>query len=157
MRRGDLAEARRRVDRAIDLNPGLVVVHGLNAVIPARDGHLLESLRALNEALRLNPTRHNWSTWNSLGLVKMVLGRGQEAAEIWERLRASNPDLIGSRINLAVHYEEEGRHEEAMAVAREILRINPDFHLLTTDPAVEAAYPDIAARYRENLRRVGIP
>ena len=76
--------------------------------------------------------------------------------ELWEQLRAANTDMILARIPLAVLYESEGRHEEARALAQEILRVNPD---LTAEAAIELALAlgfdtDDAI---DHLRRAGLP
>ena len=47
--------------------------------------------------------------------------------ELWERVRAANPDLLPPRVSLALHYERSGRHDEARALVQEILHVNPDF------------------------------
>ncbi len=65
-----------------------------------------------------------------------MAGRTQEAVEMFEQARVANPDLIGARIPLAAIYESEGRHEEARAVAQEILRVNPHF---TADHAAQVS------------------
>jgi AraC-like DNA-binding protein len=64
--------------------------------------------------------------------------------------------MITARIPLAVLYESEGRHEEARALAQEILRVNPD---LTAESATEVAQvagfdTDEAI---DNLRSAGLP
>ncbi len=76
--------------------------------------------------------------------------------ELWEQARAANTDLIVARIPLAALYESEGRHEEARALAQEILRVNPD---LTAESATELALGlgfdrDDAI---DNLRSAGLP
>ncbi len=88
--------------------------------------------------------------------VNFAAGRPEKAVELWEQARAANTDLILARIPLAVLYESEGRHEEARALAQEILRVNP---ALTAESATELARvggfdPDDAI---DNLRRAGLP
>jgi tetratricopeptide (TPR) repeat protein len=65
-------------------------------------------------------------------------------------------DLIMARIPLAALYESEGRHEEARALAQEILRVNRD---LTAESATALALTlgfdtDEAIG---NLRSAGLP
>ena len=78
-----------------------------------------------------------------------------------ERVRLANPDHIIVRVPLAAHYEGEGRHEEAVAAVREILRVRPD---LTAEgamqlmPGLEAIVDsDELARYPDVLRSAGLP
>ncbi len=54
-------------------------------------------------------------------------GRIDEAVELWERVRAANPELLRPRVSLALHYGRIGRHDESRAVVQEILSVNPDF------------------------------
>jgi hypothetical protein len=64
--------------------------------------------------------------------------------------------MILARIPLAALYESDGRHEEARALAQEILRVNGD---LTAKSAAELA---LALGFdrdetRDNLRSAGLP
>ncbi len=91
-----------------------------------------------------------------MAYVNFAAGRPEKAVELWEQARAANTDLIVARIPLAALYESEGRHEEARALAQEILRVNRD---LTAESATELALAfgfdrDDAIR---NLRRAGLP
>ncbi len=88
--------------------------------------------------------------------VNFAAGRTEKAVELWEQIRASNPDMILARIPLAALYESAGRHEEARALAQEILRVNRD---LTAESATELA---LAAGFDtdeaiDNLRSAGLP
>ena len=91
-----------------------------------------------------------------MAYVNFGAGRTEKAVELWERDRAANTDAILARIPLAALYESEGRHEEARALAQEILRVNPD---LTAESATELARAggfdtDDAI---DHLRRAGLP
>ena len=45
--------------------------------------------------------------------------------QIWEQLRAENPDAIPARLELAAHYQAARRHDEAHALVQEVLQVNP--------------------------------
>ncbi len=88
--------------------------------------------------------------------VNFAAGRSEKAVELWEQIRASNPDMILARIPLAALYESEGRHEEARVLVQEILRVNRD---LTAESATELVLTvgfdkDEAI---DNLRSAGLP
>ena len=88
--------------------------------------------------------------------VNFAAGRTEKAVELWEQIRAANTDMILARIPLAALYESEGRHEEARALAKEILRVNRD---LTAESATKLALTlgfdtDEAI---DNLRSAGLP
>ena len=88
--------------------------------------------------------------------VNYIAGRTEKAVELWEQIRASNPDMILARIPLAVLYESEGRHEEARALAQEILHVNPD---LTAESAADLTlgWGFDKDDTIDNLRRAGLP
>ncbi|MEE8507712.1 MAG: tetratricopeptide repeat protein, partial [Myxococcota bacterium] len=113
------------------------------------------ALQSVARAARLNPRT---STGASVvyASVNFAAGRPEKAVELWERARAANTDLITARIPLAVLYESEGRHEEARALAQEILRVNPD---LTAESATELVLALGFDRDEAigNLRSAGLP
>ncbi len=88
--------------------------------------------------------------------VNFAAGRTEKAVELLEQARAANSDLITARIPLAALYESEGRHEEARALAQEILRVNRD---LTAESATELALALGFDRDEAigNLRSAGLP
>ena len=88
--------------------------------------------------------------------VNFAAGRPEQAVELWEQARAANSDLIIARIPLAALYESEGRHEEARALAQEILRVNRD---LTAEAATELALALGFDRDEaiDHLRSAGLP
>ena len=88
-------------------------------------------------------------------------GRGAKALELMERVRLANPDHITVRVALAAYYEDEGQHEEAVAAAREILRVRPDLsaeEAMQLVPGLEEIVDsDEFARFPDLLRRAGLP
>ncbi len=122
-------------------------------------GRWLEALQGLNRAVRLDP-RVPSIAMSALGNLKQLLGREQEAVELWERIRAANPDLIHPRIFLMTAYEKADRLEEARALAREIRAINPELTAEVAAVSFWKAEPSSAAAVaerRERLRRAGLP
>ena len=78
-----------------------------------------------------------------------------------ERVRETNPDLIGGQIFLAAHYEQEGQHERASAVVEEILRVRADYTVqeaVDLIPGLERILgTDEFAQFADALRRAGLP
>ena len=101
----------------------------------ARQGRFVAAMQSVARAMRLNP-RAPSGTWAIVAYVNFAAGRTEKAVELWEQVRAANTDMILARIPLAALYESEGRHEEARALAQEILRVNRD---LTAESATELA------------------
>ena len=112
--------------RAVELNPNNEAAHFLLGFALFAEGKFLESMQSLKRALRLNP-RFPSAPWLVSGYINFRAGRVQEAVELWEQLRAANPEMISVRLPLASYYEANGRHEDARALADEILRVNPEF------------------------------
>ena len=145
-------------ERARDLAPGDPTPHTFRGIALAQLGRQIEALGSVQRALRLNPRASSLSVMSSvLGGLYANTGRMDEAVQMWERGRAENPDLIMVRLNLADHHQSHGRPEEAAALVREVLRVQPD---LTADEVfrrgITARVAD-AESYRSNLRAAGLP
>jgi adenylate cyclase len=155
--RGEPAAAVAASRRAIELGPSLFAPHLFLGFALAQQGRFVGAMQSINRGLRLNPRAPS-----GFGLivpwVNLAAGRKQEAVELFEQIRVANPELIGARTPLAAIYELEGRHEEARAIAQEILHVNPH---LSAELAVEffaGILPaETATEYRDALRRAGLP
>ena len=119
--------------------PNNEIGHFFMGLVEARRGNLLSATQSIKRALRLNP-RADTGYKSIVGFVNFAAGRREEGVAVWERLRAANPDLIIARVPLATYYEEVGRHEEARAIAQEILRVNPDFTAKSSKPRASHAW-----------------
>ena len=60
-------------------------------------------------------------------MMNYRVGRIEKAVGFWEQGRASSPDLIPPRLNLAFYYETTGNHSQAREFASEILRANRQY------------------------------
>jgi len=76
--------------------------------------------------MRLNPSARS-ASWVIVANVNFAARRSEKAVERWEQARATNTDLIMSRIPLAALYESEGSHEEARRRAEDPAR-DPGLH-----------------------------
>ena len=152
---GRLAEALVAAERAVEFAPNLEFPHTALGLALARQGRFVAALQSVARAMRLNPRAASGARV-VVANVNFAAGRTEQAVELWEQARVANSDLILARIPLAALYESAGRHEEARALAQEILRVNPD---LTAESATELALgwgfaPDDAI---DNLRSAGLP
>jgi TolB-like protein/DNA-binding winged helix-turn-helix (wHTH) protein len=111
--------------RAVERGPNSDVCHGMLAATLFDNGRPLEALRALERAFRLNP-RHPELYWLMAGFLQARAGRGQSAAELFERVREANPDIVPPRLALLVQRMEEGDLARARQLAVEVRAINPD-------------------------------
>ena len=156
---GRAAESRALAERAVELDPNWDVPHTILAYARALTGDPLGALRSMNRALRRNP-KLPAGDLQAIADINLLVGRTEIARGLYERIRASNPDLIFARLTLADLYESQGRHDEAQTLVREILRINPE---LTADLVVGSRLvagfldPDQKAELRDRLHRAGLP
>ena len=116
---GNLAKARKRLERAIALRPESSVFHSNLGAVFEREGDLEASLRAHGRALALD--RGPADNWFNHGLVLLLLDRPAEAAA---SLRAAcdrdgqDPEL---RLNLGRALERSGDGEGALREYRAAL------------------------------------
>lgn len=158
--KGQPGEAIRYAKQASEANPNDEWAHAVLATALAAVGRSAEATQSIQRAVRLNPRRPA-GLLIMLAFVHFAAGHSEEAIELFERGRESNPDLILARIGLAVEYQRAGRHEEARDVVREILATNPQ---LTTDavvriiPGVESIVgKEELEELKVGLRRAGLP
>ena len=122
-RHGEALEAAKR---AVELDPNDDNAHLSLGFALLFNGRFVESLQSFKQALRLNPRRPS-DAWDITAFLNFRAGRIDQAVELWERVRAANPDHLRPRVSLALHYGRIGRNDEARAVVLEILAVNPDF------------------------------
>jgi len=144
------------LEKTIALNPN-------DADGIARLGNILnwsgrpeESIGLVKKAMRLNPVHPVWYLWN-LGHAYFLTGRCEEAIETLKRVLGRNPGFLPAHVYLTVSYIELGRHEEALAQAAEVRKLNPQ----TTSTEAwkqRIPYKDQAASERlfEGLRKAGV-
>ncbi len=157
--RGRVAEARAYAERAVELDPNWDVPYTVLAWIKVQLGDPLGALRSTRRALRRNPKLPP-ADLTGIADINYFVGRTEVALELYERVRATNPDLIAARLQLAVIYESQGRHDEAQVVVQESLQVNPELTAdLLVDSELYAAWFDAAekAELRDSLRRAGLP
>ena len=161
MLEGRLEEAVAAAHRGVELDPNSEWSHTLLATAQLEAGQNLAALQSIRRALRLNP-RAPAVVWVMVAWVNAAVGRSEEAVELWERLRAQNPDLLLARIPLAIHYEDTGRHDEARAVVQEIRRVNPEMTAALAFDALPGdgrpLFPDSDPAHEiASLRQAGLP
>ncbi len=86
-----------------------------------------------------------------------MAGQYEEAIKAYKKALHLYPKDRDSKAGLAVAYSLSGREEEAIAVAAEILMINPKFSVKRW--AMEVPYKNRAdiALFADTMRKVGLP
>jgi tetratricopeptide (TPR) repeat protein len=87
-------------------------------------GQAEESLRAIRQAMRLNPRYPFFYLW-SLGHAQFVAGRRQEALDTLRKLVEVNPNFMPGHAYLAVLLGELGRLDEARAAWDRASHLSP--------------------------------
>jgi adenylate cyclase len=118
------------IEQATALNPSDAVNYSTLGVILNFSGRLDESVKAHEQALRLDPRNPAWHLIQ-LGHAYRSAGQCEKAIDPIKQALSLNPAIIPARANLAVCYIELGREEEARAEAAEVLRRNPNFSVET--------------------------
>ena len=147
--------------RAMELAPSFAAPYGLLAIGLAQNGQPVDALQALRQTIRLEPRVGATALVASIraSMFRQV-GRIEEAVELWERARQANPDLILPRLELADHYVESGRLDEARVLVAEILHVTPEMtaeDAQSTAGRIMARSPEDAAALAENLKKAGLP
>ncbi len=152
--RGRIDESIAMAERALALNPNSAGCYGILGAAQAAAGRMVAALGSLRRGIRLDPLAVSPS-WVGLAYVNLRAGRTEQGIELLERVRAANADMVLARIALAGYYESVSRHDEAIVVAQEILRVNPD---LTVEQALTRMPPGFdGTEFAANLRSAGLP
>ncbi len=123
LERGRLTAARRRLLRAVKVDPNLWEAHYDLGVIARRQGDLQEARERFEAALAIYPQ----AVEPGLGLAEVLyqLGLAEEAAERLERLVREHPEHHRARVALAALLRQAGRYEQALGHARRVLVAEP--------------------------------
>jgi adenylate cyclase len=149
-----LAEAERAAQRALDLAPNSAEAHGGLGNVVHFSGQFERAIALFEQALRLDPRFDMWIQF--CGRSQLALERYDDAEATFKRRLIYLPRSDVTRAYLASLYGSTGRLDEARAVWRELLEINPAFsvqHLLGLMPYADPAPLD---RLAAGLRKAGL-
>ncbi|HEY4469617.1 MAG TPA: adenylate/guanylate cyclase domain-containing protein [Stellaceae bacterium] len=151
-------EARRRLHRALDLDPNSVFARGYLGVSYGFGGEPEAALPHLDEALRLSPRGPLLVIWHLCkGWTVSTAERYEEAVEFAEQAREANPEFPDIYAVLASANGQLGRAAEAASALHELLRRMPG--LTASDERLNRPFARAADRERflEGLRKAGMP
>jgi len=145
------ADARRHIDRAVELNPNGAFVVNIKAYDLLWSNRLEEAQEWISRAIRLDPAKPGY-LFETMGLTAYLLGRFDEAAECFHSIP---PAFHYQHADLAAALAQAGRMDEARHHVAEALRLWPGgtIETLLTDPWEPAA----RAQLVEGLRKAGFP
>jgi adenylate cyclase len=123
-------------ERAIALDPNNADSYAVQAQALNFAGRPEEALRAVEQAMRLNPRYPFWYLFE-LGWAYRLTGRYTEAIATLKEAISRNPNFMGSHVNLAVSYSLQWLSQQslpgqtlepAVAVIQQALALNDSWH-----------------------------
>ena len=152
---GEYMKALVEAEKAIAIDSSYANAHVLLASLLYYAGRPQEGLERIEKAIQLNP-HHPYNYPFHLGQAYFILGRYQKAIEALEQGLESNPSSERMRVWLAAAYAQDGREDDAMWEAEQVLALNPDFSLQRIQQAFPFKDPADIERLLEGLRIAGI-
>ncbi len=141
---GRLAEARRELERALELNPAITAAHVALGAVALKEGRLEEAEKHLKQVLDQYPDFG--AALDQLGLVYQKEGKLDEAIAVFERGRRAIPYRSALyTVNIAVLEKLQNRAARAQSELESL----GDQLETTTDPDVLRAWWYLGELYRE--------
>jgi TolB-like protein/Tfp pilus assembly protein PilF len=141
------------LDIALQLNPNDADALSHRATVEVFTGKPEQSLKTLQEAMRLNPVLPNWYR-EIEGVALYQLGRYAEAARALEKATALRPYAMRY---LAACYAQSDRVEDAQALTAEVLRLDRGFRLSAWAKIEPYESAKDLEHMREGMRKAGLP
>ena len=110
--RGDWAEARTAIEKAITLEPNNSIVTGTAATLAGTFGQLEKSIELFEQNVRRDPL--SLSSLYALGNRYAWIGRFDKALEIYNRIISVNAEFPGIHRNVAIVYLWKGEAKTAL-------------------------------------------
>ena len=151
-------EAVSELERALVLDANDPSIYQDMGVVLNYSGKPKEAVDFLNRGMRLDP--HNPARYLIfLGVAQFCMGNLEEAANLIEKARRTNPEITGSTSWLAVIYGLLGRQKDARAALETYIRVWGG-HANPTLPAIMYPFPfkdrAVADRFAEGMVKAGI-
>jgi len=124
-RAGRLDEAERLYRLVLEAEPRQPDVHHNLGAVLARRGRLAEALPHLKTAVEGRPGEGKY--WSACFETMQALGAREEAAALYTKLVALQPQLAPAHFNLGNTLKDLGRLDEAAASYRAALKLTPGF------------------------------
>jgi tetratricopeptide (TPR) repeat protein len=151
--RGDTKLAIAMCEKAVRLAPSDSLMLALLSEVLIDAGKLKEGIQKIQRALRLCPFPPSWYL-SSLGLGFHLSGNNEAAVFALNLAVEREPGSHYARVWLASTLAEMGRLDEASAISKAVLDIEPSFSVVRW---VEHYRSITHARLRDNLLAAGLP
>ena len=153
-----LREAAALHERALSLNPNLAMAWALSAVTHAYAGDPDEAERRNNRYKKLSPMDPHAFFFDAFFILIYLLKRDYESAvEMGRTVSEINPSFSATYKPYLAALGHLGRHQEAAAVRRRLLMIEPDFTIERFLAGTPLERESDRIHYAQGLRLAGIP
>lgn len=145
------------IDTSLHINPSSSTAWGRSGTIRCWTGEYATAAEHLRRAMRLSPAdplMHDFQT--TLGAAYLFMRDSEQAVSWCRRAIANNRYVAPAYRLLAVALVESDQLDQARAVVREVLAIDP-LSSLSRSQATALRDPDAKSRYLDGLRRAGLP
>jgi lipopolysaccharide biosynthesis regulator YciM len=133
LKRGDLADAARRFDAAIERDPRNAPAHLSLGDVRVREGRPADAIAVWERLIESSPGRA-YLSFSRLEAAYADIGAPERFPALCERLIAANPQDWRARLALARHTASHGRASKALELLFEALVHNP--HSLALHQAI---------------------
>lgn len=123
---GRLDDAIAETERALELDPKLVMAHANLIILYGRAGDLKKAEEHYQAAVKLNPNQFADAPYN-YGLVLMKEGKLGEAEKAFRKALEINPSFADAHNNLGFVLERQGKLAEAIVEYKKAVEERPDF------------------------------
>ena len=147
------------ITEAVTIQPGLDQAHLFQGFYLHWMGRGEEAVQAVKKGLQLNPkylSARNPVYLDFQGYAYFTAGRYEESIAAWRSAIDRLGPLNVRQAFLAASYSELGREEEAKAMARDLLKSNPNFDLKSWKLARMYKNPEDTERLLNALRKAGL-
>ena len=112
------------------LEDGTFLYEDYDGFVP--QGHFFQNTenleKTLNSLEKYYNTTKNLNYLSDKGYVLIVLGKYQEAIDLYKRIETIQPDRYSTASNIGTAYELIGNNSEALKWIEKALKLNPDSH-----------------------------
>jgi tetratricopeptide (TPR) repeat protein len=123
---GRLEDAIAETEKALRLDPTLVLAHANLIILYGRTGNLEKAEEHYRAAVMLNPNQFPDAYYN-YGMVLMKEGKLDEAEGAFSKALEINPSFADAHNNLGFLLERQGKFAEAIAEYKKAVEHQPDF------------------------------
>ncbi len=125
---GQLDEAKRAFNHAVEMDQGLGIAHGFAGYNAAFLGRADETLPAIERAMRLDHADRRHSIWFFFGgFAELLRGRTEEAITLLDKSLERNPSYGSAQLFMAAALSMNGRRSQASEKAAAFRARYPDY------------------------------